>query len=91
VIGEIIRRLTRPAFVAPSIVEAIAADHQPPELTAKALTERIELPLIWSEQKKSGRNRRSLQPRYFHISAQTVAPNLPMETFAANRASSTEK
>jgi isopenicillin-N epimerase len=23
---------------------------QPPELTAKALTERIELPLLWSEQ-----------------------------------------
>jgi hypothetical protein len=30
--------------------QAIAAGRQPPELTAKALTERIELPLIWSEQ-----------------------------------------
>jgi len=32
------------------IVEAILTGHQPPELTAKALTERIELPLLWSEQ-----------------------------------------
>jgi hypothetical protein len=38
------------AFLAPRFVEAIAAGRQPPELTAKALTERIELPLLWSEQ-----------------------------------------
>jgi site-specific DNA recombinase len=45
-----VRRLTRLAFLSPRIVEAIVAGHQPPELTAKALTERIELPLLWSEQ-----------------------------------------
>jgi hypothetical protein len=31
----------------------IFAGDQPPELTAKALTERIELPLLWSEQERS--------------------------------------
>jgi hypothetical protein len=31
------------AFLAPRIVEAIVAGHQPPQLTAKALAERIEL------------------------------------------------
>jgi site-specific DNA recombinase len=44
-----VRRLTRLAFLAPRIVEAIAG-HQPRELTAKVVTERIELPLLWSEQ-----------------------------------------
>jgi site-specific DNA recombinase len=47
-----VRRLTRLAFLAPRIVEAIVAGHQPPELTAKALTERIELPLLWSAQER---------------------------------------
>jgi hypothetical protein len=46
VIGERVRRLDRLAFRAPRIVEAIAAGHPPPELTAMALTERIELPLL---------------------------------------------
>jgi hypothetical protein len=50
VLPNYVRRLTRLAFLAPRIVEAIVAGHQPPELTAKALTERIELPLVWSEQ-----------------------------------------
>ena len=53
VLPNYVRRLTRLAFLAPKIVEAIAAGHQPPELTAKALTERIELPLIWSEQERA--------------------------------------
>ena len=48
-----VRRLIRLAFLAPRIVEAIATGHQPAELTAKALTERIELPLLWSEQERS--------------------------------------
>src|SRR6266851_5423592 len=47
------RRLVRLAFLAPKIVEAIAAGHQPPELTAKVLTERIELPLLWNEQERA--------------------------------------
>jgi site-specific DNA recombinase len=48
-----VRRLTRLAFLAPRIVEAIVAGQQPPELTAKALTERTELPLLWSEQERA--------------------------------------
>jgi site-specific DNA recombinase len=50
VLPNYVRRLTRLAFLAPRIVEAIVAGRQPLELTAKALTERIELPLLWSEQ-----------------------------------------
>jgi DNA invertase Pin-like site-specific DNA recombinase len=50
VLPNYVRRLTRLAFLSPRIVEAIVTGHQPPELTAKALTERIELPLLWSEQ-----------------------------------------
>jgi hypothetical protein len=38
-----VRRLMRLAFLAPRIVEAIIAGNQPPELTAEALAERIEL------------------------------------------------
>jgi len=53
VLPNYVRRLTRLAFLAPRIVEAIAAGHQPPELTAKALTERIELPLLWSDQARA--------------------------------------
>jgi site-specific DNA recombinase len=53
VLPNYVRRLTRLAFLAPRIVEAIATGHQPAELTAKALTERIELPLIWSEQERA--------------------------------------
>ena len=50
VLAHYVRRLTRLAFLAPRIVEAIAAGQQPPELTARALTERIDLPLLWNEQ-----------------------------------------
>jgi DNA invertase Pin-like site-specific DNA recombinase len=50
VLPNYVRRLTRLAFLSPRIVETIVAGHQPPELTAKALTERIELPFLWSEQ-----------------------------------------
>jgi len=53
VLPNYVRRLTRLAFLAPRIVEAIATGQQPPELTAKALTERIELPLLWSEQERA--------------------------------------
>jgi site-specific DNA recombinase len=48
-----VRRLLRLAFLAPKIVEAIATGHQPPELTAKALSERLELPLLWNEQERA--------------------------------------
>jgi site-specific DNA recombinase len=53
VLPNYVRRLIRLAFLAPKIVEAIAAGQQPPELTAKALTERIELPLLWTEQEQA--------------------------------------
>ena len=46
-----VRRLMRPVFLAPKIVEMIAAGSQPPDLTAEALAERIDLPLLWAEQK----------------------------------------
>jgi site-specific DNA recombinase len=52
VLPNYVRRLLRLAFLAPRIVEAIAAGHQSPELTAKARTERIELPLLWHEQER---------------------------------------
>jgi hypothetical protein len=48
-----VRRLLRLAFLAPGIVEAIAAGEQPPELTAEALAERIDLPLLWTAQAKA--------------------------------------
>jgi site-specific DNA recombinase len=48
-----VRRLLRLAFLAPDIVEAIAAGDQPPELTAEGLAERIDLPLLWTAQAKA--------------------------------------
>jgi site-specific DNA recombinase len=48
-----IRRLLRLAFLAPEIVEAIAVGDQAPELTAEALAERIDLPLLWTAQEKA--------------------------------------
>jgi site-specific DNA recombinase len=53
VLPNFVRRLTRLAFLAPRIVEAIVAGQQPPELTAKALTERVELPLPWIDQERA--------------------------------------
>jgi hypothetical protein len=48
-----VRRLMRLAFLAPEIVEAIIAGNQPPELTAEALAERIDLPLLWTAQEQA--------------------------------------
>jgi hypothetical protein len=48
-----VRRLMRPAFLAPKIVEMIAAGSQPPDLTAEALAERNDLPLLWAEQEQA--------------------------------------
>jgi hypothetical protein len=55
VLPNYVRRLTRLAFLAPRIVEAIVAGHHPPELSAKDLTERIDLPLLWGEQERAVR------------------------------------
>jgi hypothetical protein len=38
------------AFLAPRITEMITAGSQPPDLTAEALAERIDLPLLWTAQ-----------------------------------------
>jgi hypothetical protein len=43
----------RLAFLAPKIIEIIAAGKQPQDLTAEALAERIHLPLLWTEQEKA--------------------------------------
>ena len=43
-----VRRLMRLAFLAPKIVEMIAAGRRPSELTAEALASRIDLPLLWT-------------------------------------------
>ena len=47
-----VRRLMRLAFLAPKILEMITAGRQPPELTAEALAERIDLPLLWTKQEE---------------------------------------
>ena len=48
-----VRRLLGLAFLAPVMVEAIAGGHQPPDLTAEALSQRINLPPDWSAQKEA--------------------------------------
>ena len=48
-----VRRLLRLAFLAPRIVERIAAGTQPQDLTAEALAERVNLPLVWIEQEQT--------------------------------------
>ena len=53
-----VRRLLRLAFLAPEIVEAIAAGDQPPELTAEALAKRIDLFV-----RRDGWNRLTCQQR----------------------------
>jgi hypothetical protein len=40
------------AFLAPDIVEAIAAGRQPPELTAHCLIRTVDLPIAWTAQKQ---------------------------------------
>ncbi len=40
------------AFLAPQIVEAIAAGRQPPELTAHRLIRTLDLPVAWAAQKQ---------------------------------------
>ncbi len=45
-----VERLSRLAFVAPRIVEAICQGRQPADLNAQMLLNRIDLPLDWSAQ-----------------------------------------
>jgi site-specific DNA recombinase len=44
-------RIIRLAFLAPEIVEVIAAGKQPPELSAELLTKHLHLPFDWDDQK----------------------------------------
>ena len=46
-----VERLSRLAFVAPAIVEAICHGQQPAELTTQTLLNRIDLPLEWLAQR----------------------------------------
>ena len=50
--GRHVRRVMRLAFLAPRIVEAIAEGRQPADLTTLAMTQRIELPPLWSAQEQ---------------------------------------
>jgi hypothetical protein len=52
-----VRRVMRLAFLAPRIVKAIAEGRQPADLTTLAMTQRIELPPLWSAQQQA------LEPR----------------------------
>ena len=47
-----VERLSRLAFTAPAIVEAIRQGRQPAELSAETLLNRIDLPLEWPAQLK---------------------------------------
>jgi hypothetical protein len=47
----------RLAFLAPRIVKAIAEGRQPADLTTLAMTQRIDLPPLWSAQQQA------LEPR----------------------------
>ena len=48
-----VERLSRLAFAAPTIVEAICQGRQPAELNTETLLNRIDLPLEWSAQIKA--------------------------------------
>ena len=57
---QYVSRLIRLAFLAPEMVERIAAGRQPPELTAQALrTGRFDIPVHWAAQSEPS-NLRSL-------------------------------
>jgi hypothetical protein len=49
-----VRRLLRLAFLAPEIVQAIAAGDQPPELTAEVLAERIRAAVLRPQSASEG-------------------------------------
>ena len=52
-IGRYVRCVMRLAFLAPRIVEAIAEGRQPADLTTVAMTQRIDLPPLWSAQERA--------------------------------------
>ena len=48
-----VRRLIPLGFLSPRVVEAIVEGRQPPDLTVMALTQRIDLPLVWNAQEQA--------------------------------------
>jgi site-specific DNA recombinase len=48
-----VRRVMRLAFLAPRIVEAIVEGRQPADLSTLAMTQRIELPPLWTAQQQA--------------------------------------
>ena len=51
---QYVSRLVRLAFLAPEMVERIAAGRQPPELTAQALRSgRFDIPVEWAAQNRA--------------------------------------
>jgi hypothetical protein len=50
--GRSVRRVLGLGFLSPRIVEAITEGRQPPEMTVIALSRRLDLPPLWSAQKK---------------------------------------
>ena len=51
--GRYVRCVMRLAFLAPRIVETIAEGRQPADLTTVAMTQRIDLPPLWSAQERA--------------------------------------
>jgi hypothetical protein len=51
--GRHVRRVMRLAFLAPRIVEAIVGGRQPADLSTLAMTQRIELPPLWTAQEQA--------------------------------------
>ena len=51
--GRHVRRVLRLAFLAPRIVEAIVTGRQPADLSTLAMTQRIELPPLWTAQEQA--------------------------------------
>jgi hypothetical protein len=48
-----VKRLMRLAFLAPKLIGMIASAKQPQDLTGESLAERIDLPLLWTEQEQA--------------------------------------
>ena len=60
-----VERLSRLAFVAPTIVEAICQGRQPTQRSIETLLNRIDLPLEWPAQLKALEIDQSRDPPHF--------------------------
>jgi site-specific DNA recombinase len=52
VAARYVRELLPLGFLAPTIIEAIVAGRQPPDLTVIQLLRRLDLPLLWKAQEQ---------------------------------------